>query len=150
MRYVAIVAALVTAGLPCLALAQAQGTSSAAAASPSVAKDSRTFELRTYYAHPGKLEDLHARFRQHTVRLFEKHGMTVVGFWAPTSPADAAANTLVYVLGYPSDAAREASWKGFGADPEWIAARDASERNGKLVAKVESVIMKATDYSAMK
>lgn len=76
--------------------------------------------------------------------------MTVIGFWAPTSPADAAANTLVYVLGYPSDAAREASWKRFGADPEWIAARDASERNGKLVAKVESVMMKATDYSAMK
>lgn len=74
MRYVAIIAALVTAGLPCLALAQAQGTTPGTAASPSVAKDSRTFELRTYYAHPGKLEELHARFRQHTVRLFESMG----------------------------------------------------------------------------
>jgi hypothetical protein len=148
MRPVLILITMILA-LPCLAAAQPP-TSPPPSSSPSIAKDSRTFELRTYYAHPGKLEDLHARFRQHTIRLFEKHGMTIVGFWAPTAPADAAANTLVYVLAYPSDAAREASWTAFGADPAWVAARDASERNGKLVAKIESVIMKATDYASMK
>jgi hypothetical protein len=148
MSRVLILSAFVAA-LPCLAAAQAP-TSPPPSPSASIAKDSRTFELRTYYAHPGKLEDLHARFRQHTIRLFQKHGMTVVAFWAPTAPADAAGSTLVYVLAYPSDAAREVSWKAFAADPEWIAARDASERNGKLVAKVDSVVMKATDYSPMK
>jgi hypothetical protein len=76
--------------------------------------------------------------------------MKIVGFWAPTAPADAAANTLVYVLAYPSDEAKAAAWKAFESDPEWVAARDASERNGKLVAKVESVTMKATDYSDLK
>jgi hypothetical protein len=148
MRHVIVIAALFVLAIPCLALAQTAG--GPATPSPSIAKESRTFELRTYYAHPGKLEDLHARFRNHTNTLFEKHGMTIVGFWAPTAPADAAANTLVYVLAYPNDAAREASWKGFLSDPDWIAARDASERNGKLVAKIESVMMKATDYAKLK
>jgi hypothetical protein len=148
MRHVLIIASLV-ALLPGSGLAQDQTATPPSAPSPSIAKGSRTFELRTYYANPGKLEDLHRRFREHTVRLFKKHGMTIVGFWAPTAPA-AAANTLVYVLAYPSDEAREASWKAFGSDPEWVAAREASERNGPLVAKVESVMMKATDYSDVK
>ena len=135
--------------LPCHAATQT-ASAPAASASPSIVKDSRTFELRTYYATPGRLEELHKRFRNHTIRLFKKHGMTIVGFWAPTAPADAAANTLVYVLAYPDEAARETAWKAFNTDPEWIAARDASERNGKIVAKVESVMMKATDYSDLK
>jgi hypothetical protein len=149
MRHVVIVASLVAIALSGRGFAQDAGTAASPGPSPSIAKGSRTFELRTYYANPGKLEDLHRRFREHTIRLFEKHGMTIVGFWAPTAPA-AATNTLVYVLAYPSDEAREASWKAFGNDPDWIAARDASERNGKLVAKVDSVMMKATDYSALK
>ena len=149
MRHVVIIASLVAITLCGRGFAQDAGTAAAPGPSPSIAKGSRTFELRTYYANPGKLEDLHRRFREHTIRLFEKHGMTIVGFWAPTAPA-AATNTLVYILAYPSDEAREASWKAFGNDPEWRAARDASERNGKLVAKVESVMMKATDYSAAK
>jgi NIPSNAP protein len=148
MRHV-VIASLVAIALTGRGFAQESGTAAAPGPSPSIAKGSRTFELRTYHANPGKLEDLHRRFREHTVRLFEKHGMTVVGFWAPTAPA-AATNTLVYLLAYPSDEARETSWKAFGNDPEWIAARDASERNGKLVARVESVMMKATDYSAVK
>lgn len=119
--------------------------------STSFAPDSRTFELRTYYANPGKLDALNARFREHTNALFQKHGMTLVGYWMPaTPPAEGTGGTLVYVLAYPSVEAREASWKAFGSDPDWIAARDASERDGKLVAKVDSVIMKATDYSPMK
>ena len=149
MRHM-MIAALISLALVPRAAAQGSTTAAPAAPSPSIVKGSRTFELRTYYAMPGRLEALHARFRNHTIALFKKHGMTVVGFWAPTAPADAAANTLVYVLAYPSDEAREAAWKAFGSDPEWIAARDASERNGKIVAKVESVMMKATDYSDLK
>jgi hypothetical protein len=154
MRHVMIAALLLipwtVPDLAAAAQSQNAPASAAAAASQSIAQGSRTFELRTYYAAPGKLEELHARFRNHTIALFKKHGMTIVGFWAPTAPADAAANTLVYVLAYPSDDAREAAWKAFGSDPEWIAARDASERNGKIVTKVESVMLKATDYSDLK
>lgn len=137
--------------LPC-ALASAQGTAPAASTSPSFAKDSRTFELRTYYANPGKLEALNTRFREHTNALFQKHGMTLVAYWMPVAaaPAEGTGGTLIYVLAYPSVEAREAAWKAFGADPEWIKARDESERDGKLVAKVDSVVMKATDYSPMK
>jgi hypothetical protein len=134
---------------PVLAAAQG-GSATDQTPSPSIAKDSRVFELRTYYTHPGKLEVLHKRFREHTIRLFKKHGMTIVGFWTPTSPPEAAANTLVYVLAYPSAEAREASWKAFLGDPEWIAARDASEKNGKILTKIDSVMMKATDYSDLK
>ncbi len=152
MRHVLVITSLACLAFPCLAFGQTQtpATPVSAAPSPSIAKVSRTFELRTYYAAPGKLEELHARFRNHTIALFKKHGMTIVGFWAPTAPASAAANTLVYVLAYPSDEARETAWKAFGSDPEWIAVRDASERNGKIVERVESVMMKATDYSDVK
>lgn len=120
------------------------------APSPSLAKDSRYFEMRTYYAAPGKLENLHARFRDHTVKLFKKHGMQIVGFWGPTEKESGSENTLVYILAYPSRDARAASWKAFAADPEWLAARKKSEENGKLVDKVVSVFMLPTDYSAMK
>ena len=118
----------------------------------SVAKDSRVFEQRTYYAAPGKLEDLQARFRDHTVKLFEKHGMTNVGYWVPVDEktGEPSGNTLVYLLAYPSLEARTKSWDAFRADPEWNTVRTESEKNGKLVDKVESVFYKATDYSAIK
>jgi hypothetical protein len=116
----------------------------AAAASTSPSTDDRFYEMRVYYAPPGKLDDLHARFRNHTVKLFEKHGMTNIGYW---TPIDNPENKLVYVLAYPSREARDASWKAFGADPQWQTARAASEENGRLVAKVESIYMKTTDYS---
>ena len=118
----------------------------------SVAKDSRVFEMRTYYAAPGKLEDLQARFRNHTVKLFEKHGMTNVGYWVPVDEktGQPSGNTLVYILAYPSLEARTRSWEGFRADPAWNAARNESEKNGKLLEKIESVFLKATDYSAIK
>jgi hypothetical protein len=111
--------------------------------------DTRVFELRTYYATPGKMEALHARFRDHTCRLFKKHGMTLVGFWSPTDPKSAE-EKMVYVLAFPSREAADKSWKAFRDDPEWKTARDASEKNGKLVDRVESVFMKATDYSPLK
>ena len=118
----------------------------------SVAKDSRVFEMRTYYAAPGKLEDLQARFRDNTVKLFEKHGMTNVGYWVPVDErtGQPSGNTLVYILAYPNLEARTKSWDGFRNDAAWTAARNESEKNGKLVEKVDSVFLKATDYSAIK
>ncbi len=107
-------------------------------------KDPRTFEMRTYYAAPGKLDALHARFRDHTTKLFAKHGMTNIGYWVPIENPD---TKLIYVLAYPSREARGTSWKEFLADPEWKAAAKASEADGKLVAKVESLFMTATDFS---
>ena len=109
----------------------------------------RVYELRTYTANDGKLDALHARFRDHTLRLFEKHGMENVVYLAPTD-APLATNTLVYLLAHESREAAAASWAAFGADPEWIAARDASQVDGALVAGLESVFLTATDYSPMR
>lgn len=116
----------------------------------SLAPGSRCFELRTYTAAAGKMEALHARFRDHTNALFTKHGMTIVGFWVPSDADKGAGNTLVYLLSFPDRAAHDKAWEGFRADPAWTAARDASEVNGKLVDKVESLLLTATDYSPMK
>lgn len=102
------------------------------------------YEMRVYYAAPGKLEDLNARFRNNTMRIFAKHGMTNIGYWVPI---DNPENKLIYILSYPSREARDASWKAFGADPEWQAVAKASEVNGKIVMKVESTFMLTTDYS---
>jgi hypothetical protein len=106
--------------------------------------DSRCYEMRTYYAAPGKLDDLNARFRDHTCKLFAKHGMVNIGYWTPAENPD---QKLVYMLSFSSPEAREASWKAFGEDPEWKAVVKASEANGKLVTKAESVLLKATDFS---
>lgn len=111
---------------------------------PAAEKDTRVFEMRTYYAAPGKLDDLNKRFREHTVGLFTKHGMTNVGYWMPLENPD---SKLVYVLAYPSMEARQTSWKAFGSDPDWKKAQTESEANGKLVAKVEQLFMNATDFS---
>jgi hypothetical protein len=107
-------------------------------------QDVRCYEMRVYYAAPGKLDELHARFRNHTCKLFEKQGMVNVGYWVPLENTE---NKLVYVLAYPSREAREKSWKAFMADPDWQKAWKESEKNGKLVAKAESFFMEATDYS---
>jgi hypothetical protein len=109
----------------------------------------RVFEMRTYYAHKGKMEALHARFRDHTNKLFVKHGMTLVGYWSPIDSKQAE-EKMVYILAYPSKEAADKSWKDFRDDPAWKAAREASEKDGPLVAKVESVFLKATDYSPIK
>ncbi|MGE0887054.1 MAG: NIPSNAP family protein [Blastocatellales bacterium] len=120
------------------------------APSPSLVKDGKCYELRTYIAAPGKLEELHKRFRDHTIKLFKKHGMEVVGFWGPTDKEKGSENTLVYVMAYPSREARDKAWRAFVADPEWQKARTESEKNGKLTEKVDSVILSATDYSPVK
>jgi NIPSNAP len=111
--------------------------------------DTRVFELRTYYAHPGKMEALHARFRDHTNKLFVKHGMTLIGYWNPIDPKQAE-QKLIYILAYPSKEAADKSWAGFRSDPDWKAAQTKSEEKGPLVAKVESVFMSPTDYSPIK
>ncbi len=123
-----------------------------AQAPPSTAKGGRVFEMRTYYASPGKLEALHARFRDHTTKLFEKHGMTNVGYWVPIDGQTGAAsgNTLVYILSYPSLEARKKSWDDFQNDAEWKSVKETSEKDGKLVDKVDSVFLSPTDYSAIK
>ena len=106
--------------------------------------DSRVFEMRIYYAEPGKLDALVERFQQHTRKLFKKHGMENIGYWLPISNEK---NQLVYVLAYPNMEAREAAWKAFGTDPKWKKVQTKSELNGKLVNRVESIFMKATDFS---
>lgn len=124
--------------LPVLALAF---TFSPAKAAPS---DARCYELRTYTASAGKLDALLSRFRDHTVALFKKHGMTNVGYWTPVQNTD---RKLIYLLSYPTKEARDASWKAFMDDPEWKAAFKESEKDGKLTDKVESRFLTATDFS---
>jgi hypothetical protein len=115
------------------------------------ADEPRLFEMRTYITHPGKLPELHRRFRDHTNRLFVKHGMELIGYWTLADGDDEAKeNTLVYILAYPNREARDASWKAFGDDPEWKSAYEASHRNGPLVKKVESRYLNPTDYSPVK
>lgn len=111
--------------------------------------DDRVFEMRTYYAAPGKMKALHARFRDHTCKLFKKHGMTLIGFWSPID-AKEADRKMVYVLAYPSKDAADKAWKAFREDPDWITVKSASEKDGTLVEKVESVYLNPTDYSPLK
>ena len=109
-------------------------------------KMTRVFELRTYTTLEGRLPNLNARFKNHTLKLFEKHGMKNVMYWTPTDEKTAN-NTLIYVIWHASPEAAKKSWDAFRNDPEWHKARDESEKDGKIVAKVEAVYMKTTDYS---
>jgi hypothetical protein len=116
---------------------------------PKSAAEGRVFEMRTYYANPGKMKALHARFRDHTCKLFEKHGMTIVGFWSPIDKTKAE-EVMVYILAYPSKEAADKAWTAFREDPDWIKAKADSEKAGVLVKKVESVFLMGTDYSKLK
>ncbi len=115
-----------------------------ASASRAADQDTRLYEMRTYYSPEGRLDDLHARFRDHTVKLFEKHGMTNIGYWVPVDNKD---NKLVYILAYANREARDQSWKAFFADPEWKKVREITEAKGPIVSKVDAVFLAATDYS---
>jgi hypothetical protein len=107
------------------------------------ARDSRCFELRTYTLPPGSSADvLHARFRERTIALFKKHGMTVIGFWQPVARLD----QLVYILAYRDAAARDSSWAAFNADPEWLKTRAEIP----VSVDVDNTFMVATDYSPLK
>ena len=110
-----------------------------------IAANSRCFELRTYTVRaegPGNIDLLHSRFRDATTKLFLKHGMTIVGFWQPLTKPD----TLIYLMAYKDNAARDAEWAAFSADPEWVKTR--TEMN--VGTQVDSVFMNATDYSPVK
>jgi len=110
-------------------------------------KEVRVFEMRIYTAPEGKLPALLSRFRDHTVKLFEKHGMTNIGYW--TDKKDGK-DRLIYILAYPSKEAADASWKAFRVDPVWVKAKADSEVNGTLVEKLESIWMSPTDFSTIK
>ena len=108
-----------------------------------VDKQSRCFELRTYTVRPGSSIDLlHSRFRDHTTALFKKHGMTIIGYWQPVAKPD----TLIYLLAYKDNAARDASWAAFNADPEWVKTRTEMQ----VGVQVDAIFMSATDYSPIK
>ena len=111
--------------------------------------EDRIYELRTYTATEGHLKDVLARFRNHTTKLLEKHGMTNIGYWVPAD-GPTSGNTLIYIVSHRSREAAKASWDAFRADPDWIKVREESEKNGKIVEKVVSVFMTPTDFSKLK
>lgn len=104
------------------------------------------YELRTYTAAPGKFDALNTRFRDHTIRIFAKHGVKNIVYWTPTE-GPLVGNTLIYVIPHASREAAKKFWSDFMSDPEWIKARAASEANGRLTTSVESVFLTTTDYS---
>ena len=110
---------------------------------------SKVYELRIYHANPGKLEALHARFRDHTCRLFQKHGIELIGFWTPMQ-GEEAKNTLYYIIAFPNVEAQKKAWQAFRDDPDWKKAKADSEKEGVLVNKVDSTNLKATDYSPLR
>jgi hypothetical protein len=133
---------LVALGLSFLSL---PATSRLAAEEPKT----RFFELRIYTTYPGKLEALHKRFREHTNRIFKKHGMQLVGYWTPTE-GEEANHTLVYMLAFPSKEAREKAWAAFRKDPEWQKVYQESRKDGPIVKKVQNKFLTPTDYSPIK
>jgi hypothetical protein len=109
------------------------------------------FELRTYPTNEGKLENLDARFREHTIEIFARHGMTNLQYWHPLDADKGAGKTLIYMLAFDTREAATKSWADFQADPEWVKVRNASEANGKILAKAPvSVFLTPTDFSALK
>jgi NIPSNAP len=104
------------------------------------------YELRIYHAATGKLDELLARFRDHTMKIFERHGMKNVAYWTPVDDPQKG-NTLIYILQHPSRAAATANWKAFQDDAEWKSVKAKSEENGTLVEKVDTTFMRLTDFS---
>lgn len=113
---------------------------------PSAREHERVFELRTYTATPGKRDELLARFRDHTMEIFERHGLHDVAYWLPQDDE----NQLVYLLAFPSRFARNEAWREFDMDPEWRRVFEASRENGPLVQNVESILLRPTDYSPLR
>ncbi len=106
------------------------------------------YEYRVYEAMPGKLPELHARFRNHTIKLFEKHGFKNIGYW--TADAGDYSDRLIYIVAFENAAQREKAWAAFRADPEWQKVRAESERNGPLVRRVFNTLLAPTDYSPLR
>jgi hypothetical protein len=134
LRNLLLTTMVLGAGLPGVAINQAK------------ADDTAVYELRTYTAAPGKMPELQKRFRDHTIQIFEKHGMKSVGYWV----SDKQPDVLIYILAHKSREAASKSWKEFRADPEWQHVYKESQKNGSLTKKVESVYMSPTDFSPLK
>jgi len=132
------------AGTMVSALAGVHGLAQAAVSAQT--DDGVVYELRVYHTYEGKLNDLLARFRNHTMTIFKRHGMESVAYWTPTDDP-LAGKTLFYMLRHPSRAAATANWAAFRDDPEWKQVSAASEANGKLVEKTESTFLQLTDFS---
>ncbi len=111
--------------------------------------DHRVFEMRTYHVAPGKMAELQKRFRDHTNRLLEKHGVKLIGFWTPYDPKDADTK-LIWIIAHESKTSADASWQKFVNDPEWKQSFAASEKNGKLVEKIDRIFLNPTDFSPLK
>ncbi len=111
--------------------------------------EDRVFELRTYTTYEGRLDALKARFRDHTITIFNRHGMTSIGYWVPTDP-EKSKNTLIYIIAHPSMAEAKKHWAEFRDDPEWKKVSADSEKDGKIVSHVDSVYMTPTDFSKLK
>jgi hypothetical protein len=109
----------------------------------------RVFEMRTYTAAPGKFAALQTRFRDHTLRIFEKHGMQNIGYWIPADPPNSE-NTLTYIIAHKDRETAKKNWAEFGADPEWQKVRTESQKDGSLTSKVESVFLNPADFSPIK
>lgn len=131
-----------------LTLALGLAVSATFAATPRAA-DARVFEMRTYTVDAGQLPALLSRFRDHTVEIFDRHGMTSIGYWTPTDSL-LSKTTLVYIIAHPSREAATQNWAAFRADPEWQKAAAATTAAGLVVRKVESVFMEPTDFSKIK
>jgi hypothetical protein len=111
-------------------------------------EDGTVFELRTYTTHEGRLPALEARFRDHTMALFEKHGMRNVGYWVPVDRP----NTLIYIIAHESTEAISDNWQSFVSDPAWQVVAEESQKDGQILVEggIESQFMKATDYSPLR
>jgi len=114
-----------------------------------LAQNNKVYELRTYTCFEGKLEDLKKRFRDDTIRIFDRHGMHSIGYWVPDDP-EKSKNTLIYIISHASREQANKNWQDFRNDPEWKKVSAASEANGKIVQKVDSVYMNPTDFSKLK
>jgi hypothetical protein len=136
---------LKTAFVPLMIIAAALTAASTAQAQSS----GPVYELRIYTAVEGRLDAVLARFRDHTVKIFENHGMENVGYWVASDPPKSQ-TTLYYILKHKSREAAKASWAAFRTDPEWIKAQKESEANGKIVEKTESIFLSPTDFSRLK
>jgi hypothetical protein len=132
--------------LPAMALLSGIASAKARPGKPGSLPSTTVYELRIYHTYEGKLEDLLARFRDHTMRIFEKHGITNVAYWTPTDDP-LKGKTLVYMIAHPNRDAADANWKAFHDDPEWKDVQAKSEANGKLVEKVDSTFLMLTDFS---
>jgi hypothetical protein len=138
---------LLTLGVVLGALVVGIAVWSAAVPAADAPASGKVYELRIYKTNPGKLQALHARFRDHTCPIFKKHGIEMVGFWTLTATGDEPEDTLYYIVAFPSLEAQKQAWQAFKTDPEWIKAKAESEKEGVLVKEVQSKNLKATDYS---